>query len=720
MVRSARMVIADVRRVALATLCMVCCVPAGYAMGQDAVARVTLMAGAPRMVGESIRPLQAILTGVQLETGAGDAVGLLVSDVVVHLGTDTVASIEDQPGRKVIQLTQGYVVLYTEPDSMTEVVVHTPFGLMTVGGSEASRGTAGRFSIRHDLAKPGISPAMSSFAAIEGVADVEGTDPVAGPYVLETQTRWRIVEGQLPGAPEDIDRRADEDADALRDMLHRRTAELVRDETIDIAELALEDLGRGRDWGTYDMVEPVGQMIVNIDPTIQKEIEETFQPELEAVFRFAQPVDIDAGDATHAIGQFVEVEGEPFTQDWNDYLTALNGMPAYQPTYLTGFLNGGFSYLQFAGPDAELATREGALFLASQSGAGAGWGIYTPELALGGADFDQAESLVRVVSDGFEAVATSAHLPGSGTLGGGSDPDSGFLVVSGDSVVVNPDLPSGYPQLDQASDTSGLEVDGVTPSEQVAAIGSGLNPLNPADAGAQIVFVSDSDTDAAGNSFNFDGVAISPTELDLPADRQIQEDATGVASLAAPIAADGQSTVGIQFAGSGEIIAIIHHAGSTSVAGGTTQVGDHFEVERGDTYTVIRWTADGRVVGSDGEVLELEDLNADPAMRNELFALIADEVNSVMPEGLRTVCGPAVLDVSTLTLRPIRRVAGKWMRDDDSAIRTHVRTYRSMRRVVESRAFRGRSLRDAGGRLLRDRETTSTRRHLGRVSTTGN
>jgi len=46
-------------------------------LAQVEVARVTLMVGAPRMIGESIRPLQAIMSGRLLETGEGDAAGLL-------------------------------------------------------------------------------------------------------------------------------------------------------------------------------------------------------------------------------------------------------------------------------------------------------------------------------------------------------------------------------------------------------------------------------------------------------------------------------------------------------------------------------------------------------------------------------------------------------------------------------------------------------------------
>ena len=66
---------------------------ADRASAQDEVGQVTLLAGAPRMVGESIRPLQAILTGQQLETGESDAAGVLVEDIVFHVGVNSDVSV---------------------------------------------------------------------------------------------------------------------------------------------------------------------------------------------------------------------------------------------------------------------------------------------------------------------------------------------------------------------------------------------------------------------------------------------------------------------------------------------------------------------------------------------------------------------------------------------------------------------------------------------------
>ncbi len=116
-------------------------------------------------------------------------------------------------------------------------------------------------------------------------------------------------------------------------------------------------------------------------------------------------------------------------------------------------------------------------------------------------------------------------------------------------------------------------------ADEFEPLGAGLDPQNLSQSGPQLLFVSDSNTDALGNGFNFDGDAIRPTDLNLPGDREVQVSNAASVSAATPLAADSESTVGIQFAGTGDTIAVIHHTGLGNAGEGTVTT-EHFEIER--------------------------------------------------------------------------------------------------------------------------------------------
>ncbi len=147
-------------RCMIASLIIPWMLTASVARADGEVGRVTLMAGAPRMVGESIRPLQVILSGRVLETGETDAAGLLVEDVVVHIGANSRVSVSDEPGAKRIEVEKGYVVFYTEPNTRTTVVARTPFGQLTASPDSEQGGDSGWFSVRHDPERPSVSAAV--------------------------------------------------------------------------------------------------------------------------------------------------------------------------------------------------------------------------------------------------------------------------------------------------------------------------------------------------------------------------------------------------------------------------------------------------------------------------------------------------------------------------------------------------------------------------------
>ncbi len=704
---------------------VVCLVIGASALAQEQMGQVTLLAGAPRMVGESIRPLQAILTGQQIETGEEDAAGLLVEDIVFHVGVNSTVNVVDEPGRKRIVLDRGFVVFYTDAGTASEVMVETPFGRLTARPGSASPAGTGWFSVRHDPAEPGVSPAVSTFAAMEGVAEAVGTAPQAGPHTLQGGMRWRIVQGEIPGPPEQGDER--EAANQLREMLHRQAAEVLRAQTTDLTRLVSLDVGRGL--STPDVVAPERQSIVDPNAAAQDRTPRVNTPlptaPVEPVEQerlvFHEPTAIAAGRPNSAAAQYVSYQGAELTPDWNQFLTSVNGNPAFSPQYLTDFTNGGFSYLQLAGPDAQLAENNGETFLATSAEAASGWALFTPQIAVADSGFNPDSGLARLVNEGLQGIAFGEHpaLPddpnGGGRIGGnGVDAASAFASASGNLISLNPDRPAGYPRLDQAGDTTGLEFNGEALSDQIAALGTGLNPQALSEDGPQLLFISAAEVDALGRGFNFDGDPIEITDLDLPDDRTIETVSGNAASAATPLASDTESTVGIQFAARGETIAVIHHTGLGDTDA-TVPTSDHFEVQRGERESIVRWRDDGRVAGPGGQLLEAEDLADDEELRNELFALIGEEVNNLVPPERQTVVGPAYQLADAGAARSLRPQPGSLLRVGDTAPRRLATLHRSVG-AGGARARALRSLKPAGGALVRPTSSVVNRRHLGRVS----
>ncbi|HUU85670.1 MAG TPA: hypothetical protein VM243_19400, partial [Phycisphaerae bacterium] len=470
------------------------------AEAQEGIGAVTLMAGAPRMVGQTIRPLQPVLSGSVLETGEADAAGLLVQDIVLQIGANSQVQVSEEPDVVLVEVTRGFVVFYTDPESQRVVVVETPFGLLRSAPGAGDADGSGWYSVRHDPAEPGVSPAVSTFAAIEGMAEVEGTAPVAGPHALASGQQWRIIEGQVPGAPEAGDNRAA--AQELRDMLHRRTTELVRSEVSSIDRLGDTTRGFGAARvAPAETVVPQQQQIINTNDAIQTQATFELQPtqtlppaEEERGFAIGAPDIVPAGAAVAAVGQFVPYEGVPADPNWNDYLTAANGNPAFQPVYIEQLANAGFSYIQLAGAEAQVITQGGETFLVTDSEQAGGWAIFTPQEAVADAAFDADSRLLGVVTEGFRAIANGEHA-GGGRLGPVGDVP-GFASVQDGAVQLNPDAPAGYPLLDQAADVTGLTVNGQVASDQIAALGAGRDPVQLDQPGGQLVFLSDSNTDA--------------------------------------------------------------------------------------------------------------------------------------------------------------------------------------------------------------------------------
>jgi hypothetical protein len=230
------------------------------------------------------------------------------------------------------------------------------------------------------------------------------------------------------------------------------------------------------------------------------------------------------------------------------------------------------------------------------------------------------------------------------------------------------------------------------------------------------VFISNGQTDSLGNQFNFNGDAIAPTDLDLPTGRTTQLVSGDVASQPLPLAASDASTVGIQFAGSGTTIAIIHHTGSNDLSGVTPPTSEHFEIIRGATFSIVQWREGARIAGNDGQLVDFEDLGGDPQVRNELFVLICGEVNALVPPDRHTVCGPSVTEPSPVGAQNLRRVSTSLVRTHTTLLRRSAPTRHRLpikgKRLTKSRP----SLQPAGGRLIRDNGAQQGRRHIGRVS----
>jgi ferric-dicitrate binding protein FerR (iron transport regulator) len=710
------------RRGSGALALLACCLAwAGTAIAQQSIGTVTLMAGAPRMVGQTIRPLQAVLSGSVLETGEADAAGVLVQDIALQIGGNSQVEILEEPDRLLIRLTRGFVVFYTEPDTARPVVVETPFGRLSAGPGTAAESESGWYSVRHDPEQAAVSPAVSTFATIEGLAEVEGTAPKAGPHALAAGRQWRIVEGQVPGPPEAGNNRAA--AEGLRDMLHRRATELIRSEVSNVDRLAARaggELAPAR-IAPAETQTPVRQQLISNNDAIQNQASlgppQPIPPivpveEVQGGFAIDAPRVVAVGAPLTTVAQFVSYDGVPADPNWNDFLTSVNGNPAFQPAYIDSFDNAGFSYIQLAGADAQVITEGGETFLATDVDNPTGWAIFTPQQAVANAGFDQNAQLLDVVTEGFRAIARGEHAGGGriDPVGGAS----GFAVVQDGNIQLNPDAPAGYPLLDQAADVSGLTVDGQVASDQIAALGAGRNPQQLSEAGPQLVFLSNSDTDAFGNRFNFAGDELRPTDLDLPGDRQI--DASGTVTQpaqAVPLAANENNTVGIQFAGTGEVLAVIHHTGLRAPADARLPSSEHFEVMRGQSDSTVQWRDGGRVEGADGQLLELENLNENPELRNELFAVVCDEVNQLVPAEAHTVCGPALADPGAGIGRNLRLRPGTLARVGNVINRRNVVLQRHL--TVPARGSKLRVLKPAGGQLLRQTSTTLNRRHVGRV-----
>lgn len=714
----------------IVALAMGCVLLPSSARADVEFGRVTLMAGAPRMVGESIRMVQTVFSGRVIETGESDATGLMAGDVVFHIGPNSNVTVVDEPGVKRINVQRGYVVFYTDSSSRTAVVAETPFGFLTATPDMLEENGSGWFSVRHDLAQANAGPAVSTFAAMEGTSKVEGTNPQAGPHKLIGGQRWRIVQGAIPGAPEEGDERSD--AENLRDRLHRETAESARSQVDNLSSLAMEDMGAlGRQLPT-DVINQEGQGVLDVSGANQDRLtSETAQqnpeppvefiPEVEVmrVFPVADPAVIPAGSPQRATGAYVSYDGIITDPNFNQYLTAVGPDPAFQPNYLTELPNGGFSYIQLAGPNAELAETGGAMFLAEEQGAASGWAVYTPSQALGDAGYDQASSLTSVVTEGLRAIAHGEHLSGGGRIGGdGVNPDTAFASAATGQVQLNSNPPPGYPQLDLSYDTTGLTAGGEPLSDQIAALGAGRNPQTLSEQGPQLLFVSSGTTDARGqpnaNSFNFDGDPIEPTDLDLPGDRTVTTDSSGAPSLARPLQPDGRNTVGIQFAGTGATIAVIHHTGLRAASEEPVAQSDHFEIVRGDRFSVVQWRADQRVNGADGQPVELEDLNDSPDLRNELFTLIGREVNDLTPPDEFTIYGQAVAQPDSNLRRSLEPAQGRLVRSGTAFGRRDSAVQKG-HYSVSKQALKIRPLRSASGRLFRGVPSTNNRQYVGRV-----
>ncbi len=693
-------------------------------MAEGDMGRVTLMVGAPRMVGEAIRPLQSILSGHLLETGEDDALGLLVENIVFHLGINSKVRVIEEPDGKRVVIESGYVVFYADEGTRSKIAMETPFGRLT-WLPDVHGGDTGWYSVRHEPQGANASPAVSTFAAMEGASTVEGTAPVAGPYDLLAGHRWRIVQGQIPGPPEVGD---DSDAaDQLRELLHRQTAEIVRIQGSDVTRLSALNTGFGPRQATPQIIAPTNQLIIEQNAVVQDRIptnpplvnpipDVVIEPE-PMDFVFADPIVITAGAPNSAIAQFVGYAGVPANPDFNDFLTAVDGNPAFQPAYLTDFANGGFSYLQLAGPNAELVDNNGATFLAEQVDNASGWAFYSPLQAVADSGFDAGSSYLAVVSDGFGAIARGDHLSGGGTIGAGGDSGSAFATISGDNVELNPNQPVGYPQLSLASDTGGLTVGGEAVSDQIAAIGAGLNPLQLSQTGPQLLFLSNSDQDALGNRFNFDGDAITPTALNLPSDRTVALDDSGFASVGTPLTNSPDNTVGIQFSAAGQTIAVIHHGGGGNLEESTLPASEQFEVIRGSNFSLVQWRDGGRITGADGEVVQFEDLNDMPDVRNELFTVLCDEVNHLVPPDQHTICGPALSQPGSGVLRTLRRTPGRFVLSGDRFSRRAKSIQRTIRPQAGS-SSRVRSLRSGGGRLVKTINSPPAHRYIGRATVT--
>ncbi len=698
----------------LAVMCALGGVSVAWA-GQGAL--VTQIMGGARVAGESVGTLDAIPPDQSLVTGESEAAGLLVGDVVIHVSGNSQVQVNEDVRTVLIRLDRGYIVVTVAPDSKREVKIETPFGFLKSTLTDRSAGAGCRYAVRHDPPRQN-SPETSTYSTIEAGAMARGTNPVTDPRILRPGEQWPLIAGQPAGDPQTVDARSA--ADALRASLNRSVVETPASRVVD-SLLALDEplVPAGFDTlGTVTKAELLGQEVVDVNTAVletepELELEEL---ELEVVERIRAPRVIPAGNTVNAVAQFVSYDGPPTNPDWNDFLASTNGQPSFQPEYVASFANGGFSYLQFVGTGAVTALSDaGETFFVGDGEESAGWAVFTPRTAVHDAGFELNSPLVNVVGDGFRAIARGDHLTGGGAIGGtGANSDSAFAGVVGGQIRLDTSPPIGFPSLEAAASTVGLTVGGQPLSDQIAALGTGLNAQDLSQPAERLLFLSNSNRDANGNTINAEGGAIQPTVLNLPDERQadlVRDSELAFSSLGTPLAADGSNTVGIQFVPEGDVLVIIHHTGLRAGVAGSTVLTDNFAIERADRTTTIRWRGGARPVGANGQQLEFVDLNANTAVRNELFLTICDEVNGLVPVNTQTICGPPTttpqVNLAALTARRALDPKRETTRVRP-VVRRKVDTRRSLVREVQ--LTKGRAPTSATGRLGRAVRSPSIRR----------
>lgn len=576
------------------------------------------------MMGQVLRPFDAVLTATWLELEVGDAASISMDEGVVHIGAGSRVIFQADPQAIRASLEAGYVVIYIDPRAGKDVVLETPFGKLTASPDPAGAAT-GWFSVRHQKEEPGVRPGESVFAAVEGTARAEGTAPITKPHQLSTGQEWRILQGRVPGSPQEGDAR--QAAEELSDLLHRGASDFLRsDMGDDIRLAAISRPERRQAVDISDIVVPEDQLIVDNedafllqDPTVEELVVVDLRDP-----RLRVPQNYAAGDAATAEAQFYGYPGPAAPEEWMarglpTFSDAEGqGLPAFQPQYLEALPNAGFSYLQFVGDGATAVNdSNGELFFVGSRGA-SGWALFTPQFAVADSGYQPNGALAQVVSDGLEAIAQG------GTI-------MAFVVERNDVAQLADPLPVGYPHLDQYRDA-----DDEFANDQLAALGAGLDPRTYVEGDdPRLLFISTSSQDGQGLTGNLAGNLIEPTDLGRPTERtgDIVQNNTGFAALGNPVGG-GDNTVGVQFVPRGEVLAIIHHDGRKSGSGTTRSNDGHFEIERHERHSIIRWV---ERVGA----LELEDLNANTQVRNEFFVLLCGEVLRLTPPRAHTACGPA-------------------------------------------------------------------------------
>lgn len=651
------------------------CVPAivagivlsGAAVAQESVGEITLLTGTPRMTGQSLLPAAPVLSGRPVETGPDDAVGVLMQDLVVHVGADSQVEFTESDTGPRIRIESGFVVLYHDDEYDRPVIVETPFGriepLAEDGGFKS-----GAYTIRHDPERPGLRAAATTFSVIEGDARALATDPEAGPHVLHGGQMWVIRRGEIPGDPVEGDEgRA---ADELAALLHRDSIETLRTET---ALLAPEDDLDGVAPRLLSMSLP-GQDLISINDIARVlDVPAPTPPRLQdLVFETALPAELPAGNALTGEADFVSYNGIVRNEDWNQHLAAVNGNPAFRPTYVRALPNSGLSYIQIASPDAAVRTAPtGEQFLAPGDNS-TGWTLYTPDNAIADRGFGSASNTatIAVVDAALRFFASAPGLPNAGTIGPSAG-QPGFATLADingqQNVILNPDQPAGFPLLRRAGETGGLEVpvsqsQTLPIADQIAAVADGRDPFLLTLGQPRLTFLSDT-----AGGFDFNGNPINPTNFNFPSDRSVDVLPVGnAAQQAIPLATTTNNTVGLQFAPRGEVVAIIHHDGTRSAGDNAPATSEHFVIERGPRFTVIRWNGDTRPAGANGQALEFEQLNADVAIRNELFGLVSDEVNALTPTGRQTIFGPSAVASTGSAATKVNQGPPRFVRSADT------------------------------------------------------